>query len=57
MEPFTNTKILISTCTVDGGPFTGRIKEAAILIEAALILFNDLHQILGLGHPGGPNDT
>ncbi|KAG9201215.1 hypothetical protein G6514_005944 [Epicoccum nigrum] len=57
MKPFTNAGFLISTCTVDGGPFTGRTKEAAILIEAALILSNDLHQILGLGHSGGPNDT
>ena len=32
-----HTEILTTTCMSEGGPFTGRIKEAAILMKAALI--------------------
>ena len=39
---FANTEILTTVCTSEGGPFTGRIKEAAILIQAALIPLEEL---------------
>lgn len=57
MAPFANTKVLTSTCTTEGGPFTGRIKDAAILIEAALISFKNIHQKLGLRQLGAPDKT
>jgi hypothetical protein len=56
-DHFANTKILTTTCTSEGGPFTGRITHAAILIKAALIPLLSFHCMLEIRHPRELDDT
>lgn len=50
---FANTDVLTTVCTTEGGPFTGRTKEAAILIQAALIPLKDIRPVLDIFHSRG----
>jgi hypothetical protein len=56
-DHFANTEILTTTCTSEGGPFTGRITHAAILIKAALVPLLSFHCMLEIWHPRELDDT